>query len=751
MAFKVLGSAVIDENENIVSAGSANFAGNVELGATPTSGAAEGVLIRKNGRIELATNQSSTPIFEGYTVGVSSPTSNIKADGSSEFFKTLLKTPTGTTNSTNLLTVSDSSSNVNFTVKGTGATNIFGPLVVDRNAGGDPDTGSVVVQSGGTVKTRLNDDGSATFAGDVTTDGQFRVESSGVERLRVNSSGSCFIGNPSGSGVVNSTNRRVLISGEDGSATFTGTVDAGALTIGGSSVDTSAQVDAKIAALVDGAPTALNTLNELAAALNDQGDYAASITSILATKANSSSLATVATSGSYTDLSNKPTIPTHTSHLTNNSGFITDAFTGTITGNTLHLGGSQISSSNAKLQVNGFQRTGAIAMHQSSAPTAGDGAPETTHKWLTNISGVLRWGTNATTSDGTIWHSGNDGIDSGLNADNLDDHTWGSSGKDIRGTEFYADGWFRSYNYGNGLYNEATQRHFFSANSNYWHINSGRGLIFYDDYNGTGGDAGNRKGFIYHDGGGFGLLGDSGNWAVSIPHGTTSVIIGGHSSNNPYNSVSSTRLLFGGGNDPNNYYIGTNLEDYNGNYTKLDLAWHTGIRMGAQPSYGGVRIYNNEDFNTLLFSVGSGNSNVTVTNTLTVGGDVSASGNVTAYASDRRLKENFKHIESPLEKIQKLNGYTFDWIDGVKELGFEPSSQKDDIGLIAQEVQEVMPQATAPAPFDQEWDTDVEKYVSKSGEDYLTIQYEKLVPLLVEAIKDQQKQIDELNKKLGGN
>ena len=63
--------------------------------------------------------------------------------------------------------------------------------------------------------------------------------------------------------------------------TFSGTVDAGALTIGGSSVDTSAQVDAKIAALVDGAPTALNTLNELAAALNDQSDYASSITSIL--------------------------------------------------------------------------------------------------------------------------------------------------------------------------------------------------------------------------------------------------------------------------------------------------------------------------------------------------------------------------------------------------------------------------------------------------------------------------------------
>ena len=63
---------------------------------------------------------------------------------------------------------------------------------------------------------------------------------------------------------------------------------------------------------------------------------------------------------------------------------------------------------------------GAIAMHQSSAPTTGTGAPEATHKWLTNISGVLRWGTNATTSDSTIWHSGNDGSGSGLDADTLD-------------------------------------------------------------------------------------------------------------------------------------------------------------------------------------------------------------------------------------------------------------------------------------------------------------------------------------------
>ena len=92
------------------------------------------------------------------------------------------------------------------------------------------------------------------------------------------------------------------------------------------------------------------------------------------------------------------------------------------------------------------------------------------------------------------------------------------------------------------------------------------------------------------------------------------VVIGGNFGNNAYNSVASTRLHFGGGNsDANgNYYIGTNLENYNGNYTKLDLRWHTGIRMGAQAVYGGTRIYNNEDLSTLLFSVGRGDTHVRV-------------------------------------------------------------------------------------------------------------------------------------------
>jgi hypothetical protein len=133
--------------------------------------------------------------------------------------------------------------------------------------------------------------------------------------------------------------------------------------------------------------------------------------------------------------------------------------------------------------------------------------------------------------------------------------------------------------------------------------------------------------------------------------------------------------------------------------------------------------------------------------TLTGAGNFSVTGNVTAYSSDKRLKENFKHIESPLEKVQKLNGYTFDWNKKSEELGFTPQYRKNDVGLIAQEVQEVLPQAAVLAPFDRQIDENG-KTISKSGDNYLTIQYERLIPLLIEAIKEQQNQIVSLNSEI---
>jgi hypothetical protein len=116
-------------------------------------------------------------------------------------------------------------------------------------------------------------------------------------------------------------------------------------------------------------------------------------------------------------------------------------------------------------------------------------------------------------------------------------------------------------------------------------------------------------------------------------------------------------------------------------------------------------------------------------------------GDVVANTSDKRLKTNIINIDSPLEKLSKINGVYFNWNETAKELN-QKNTNKREVGFIAQEVQEVMPEIVSLAPFDTINHTNQ----SKSGENYLTIQYEKIVPLLVESIKELKKEIEELKK-----
>ena len=114
-------------------------------------------------------------------------------------------------------------------------------------------------------------------------------------------------------------------------------------------------------------------------------------------------------------------------------------------------------------------------------------------------------------------------------------------------------------------------------------------------------------------------------------------------------------------------------------------------------------------------------------------GKLMAENDVIAFASDKRLKENIVEISNPLDKIQQVRGVYFDWNQKSKEEGFKAAREKNEIGMIAQEVEQIIPQAIEPAPFNKE---------------YKTIKYDRLIPLLVECIKDQQKQINELKSKI---
>lgn len=131
--------------------------------------------------------------------------------------------------------------------------------------------------------------------------------------------------------------------------------------------------------------------------------------------------------------------------------------------------------------------------------------------------------------------------------------------------------------------------------------------------------------------------------------------------------------------------------------------------------------------NTRIFSLGVG---VDASGTE---GEIRATNDITAFFSDERLKENIEGIESALDKVCALHGVFYNSNEVAYNYGYQSKERR--VGVLAQEVQKVLPEAVARAPFDTGYDEDGNEY-SISGQDYLTVRYEKIVPLLIEAIKE---------------
>ena len=116
-----------------------------------------------------------------------------------------------------------------------------------------------------------------------------------------------------------------------------------------------------------------------------------------------------------------------------------------------------------------------------------------------------------------------------------------------------------------------------------------------------------------------------------------------------------------------------------------------------------------------------------VTGGVGVGGSVNVAGDVVAYStSDRRLKDNIQPIESPLEKISKIGGYSFDWNVDKQNI-----YKGKDYGVIAQEIEEILPEL-----------------VENRENGYKAVKYDRLVSLLIEGIKDLSNQVTELKEKI---
>jgi hypothetical protein len=128
--------------------------------------------------------------------------------------------------------------------------------------------------------------------------------------------------------------------------------------------------------------------------------------------------------------------------------------------------------------------------------------------------------------------------------------------------------------------------------------------------------------------------------------------------------------------------------------------------------------------NTQLASLGVG------TAASGTAGEIRATNNITAYYSDDRLKTRLGNIEDALAKVRTLSGFYYEANEAAQALGYEAVRE---VGVSAQQVQAVQPEIVVPAPIDEK---------------YLTVRYERLVPLLIEAIKELDSELQSIKQQL---
>ena len=142
-----------------------------------------------------------------------------------------------------------------------------------------------------------------------------------------------------------------------------------------------------------------------------------------------------------------------------------------------------------------------------------------------------------------------------------------------------------------------------------------------------------------------------------------------------------------------------------------------------------IAVLNDQTIDTrsgnLVLSATSG-GNVSISTDTFISYDLNVSGDITAfYSSDERLKDNITPIPDALNKVISISGNTFSWNENSSHTG-------TDVGVVAQEIQKVLPDA-----------------VIEKDNGYLGVSYEKIIPLLIEAIKDLSHKVEVLEKQIG--
>lgn len=494
----------------------------------------------------------------------------------------------------------------------------------------------------------------------------------------------------------------------------------------------------KVAALVDSAPATLDTLNELAAALNDDANFSASIATTIGNV--------------------QASIPTNNNQLTNGAGYITGhpsisaassvnnsgrtyiqditldsnghvtgiaSATETVTDTNYYLDGITKSGNTLTFSVNGTTNQtyefGANAFNSTTIPT--------NNNQLTNGAGYTTYSANQavdTTSSPTfsnltvtndltvgdqIFHKDDTNTYLQFGADQLDVYTGGvlrlrnnNTGVTVNSDlSVVGDATFSS----NGSSNSPTIRINNPGSSDFNHsIEAFTGNMTAGETNLIAvGKEGSTKNTGYI------------GYKYSAAGSNANILCLGHwGSDHLVNLTGDGKLGVGTQTPDSKLHVnGTTAGE-----TVFTVTGTAGTLFSIDDSLTGELFSVADSSAVPIFSV---NSNGIVS----VSGDFRVSGDITAYyASDERLKKNIKPIDSPLEKLKLISGNTFEW----DEENLAHNNKGKDVGVIAQEIEKVLPELVG----------------ERRG--YKAVQYEKIVALLIESNKALLQRVEELESKL---
>jgi hypothetical protein len=469
---------------------------------------------------------------------------------------------------------------------------------------------------------------------------------------------------------------------------------------------TETYVNTSVANLVDSAPATLDTLNELSAALGDDPNFATTVSTSIGTKWTQDNTkisnwdtafgwGNHASAGYLTSFTETdPTVPSHVKSITttNISNWNTAYSWGNHAGLYLPLSGGTLNVNASSTITITSAGTNASFIHAGSGDELYLGG---------NGTWQMRFSSGNVLMDNGGYLQVNDSVRSSIfyDSNNTAFYVDPASTSNLNALNVGGNAVITAGNIGSQSVARANQLKWYGSGGTPQSANT-FGLGILSNYYG-GGQITNvpdsNYGSLYNFGG----------------YDASSLSLQLYSTIN-HNSTSSTRSLY--------FRMGNNLGFQNDWRRVLDNSSDTQTSSGIIQSNSSIRgpiFYDSND--TGYYFDGS-----------STGDSIRVAGDIVAYYSDERLKDIKGNIQNPIDKVKQLNGFYYTPNETAQKLGYKKQEQ---VGLSAQEVEKVLPQIVRDAPI---------------GQGYKTVDYSKLVPLLIEAIKELSNKVEELENKLNG-